>query len=77
MERLSEQYGVVVQAPEKREELHRCDTGLRRADVQGTQNGIVSLQPVLQIFVRGKFLIDFVTFIFPFTHISVMCMCNP
>lgn len=61
MERLSEQYGVVVQAPEKREKLHGRDTGLRRADVQGTQNGLVRLQPVLQIFVRGKFLIGLVT----------------
>lgn len=46
MERLSEQYGVIVQTPEEREKLHGRDTGVRRADVQGTQNGAVGLQPV-------------------------------
>lgn len=57
MERLPEQHGIVVQAPEEREEFHGRDTGVRRTDVQGTQNGVVGLQPIFQSLVGGKYTI--------------------
>jgi len=57
MERLPEQYGVVVQTPEEREELYGRDIGMRGTDLQGPQNGVVGLQSVFQSFIRGMYVV--------------------
>lgn len=49
MERLSNKHGDFFPAPAGREEFHRRDPGLWGSDVQGTQNGLVRLQSLLQI----------------------------
>lgn len=53
MERLPIEYGDVVPASARREELHRRYARVRRANVQGAQNGAIRLQSVFQVFARG------------------------
>ena len=48
MERLPDQHGGQLQAPEGREVFHGCDHRLRRAEHQGPQDDPVCLQPLLQ-----------------------------
>ena len=48
MERLPDQHGGVIQAPQGREVLHGRDNCLRRTEHQGSQDDPVGLLPVLQ-----------------------------
>ena len=48
MERLPDQHGLLVQAPPRREVLHRRHPRLRRTDLQGAQDGPLGLLTLLQ-----------------------------
>jgi len=54
MERLPDQHGGVIQAPQGREVLHGRDNCLRRTEHQGSQDDPVGLLPVLQGLVGGE-----------------------